>query len=583
VNLIQAALYARVSSEQQSQAQTIQSQLTALRARIEADGLRLEPDNAFIDDGYSGSTLIRPGLERLRDAVASGQVDRLYVHSPDRLARKYAYQVLLVDEWQRAGLEIVFLNRELGGSPEDELLLQMQGMMAEYERAKILERSRRGKRHKAQAGAVSVLSGAPYGYRYVTVAEGGGQARYEICEDEAQVVRQIFTWVGRERLSIGEACRRLRAAGVPTRHGKTWWDRTSVWDLLRNPAYRGQAAFGKTRSVALQPRLRAQRGHPLQPRRAHSGRDIPAADWLSIPVPALVSEELFGAVQEQLEENRRRARARQRGARYLLQGLVVCACCGYAYYGKAISNRARKGHRRDYAYYRCIGTDAYRFGGQRVCSNTQVRTDRLEQAVWERICQLLDDPERLVNEYERRLQLAAHPPAEPEAVALEKQIAKLRQGISRLIDGYSEGYLDKGEFEPRIRRFKERLRSLQSQAEQLRDERQHQAELQLIIGRLEAFAEKVSAGLGQLDWSERRELIRTLVKRIEIDREHVNVVFRVQDTIGGPETRPFLQDCRRGDQPAVVEYLPARSARPVVRARGHAASAGPGLDGPVCR
>jgi len=544
---LQAALYARVSSEQQSQAQTIQSQVTALRARIEADGLRHVAEHEFVDDGYSGSTLIRPALERLRDALASGQVDRVYVHSPDRLARKYAYQVLLIDEWQRAGIEIVFLNRALGTSPEDELLLQVQGMIAEYERAKILERSRRGKRHKAQVGAVSVLSGAPYGYRYITVAEGGGQARYEICEDEAQVVRQVFAWVGRERLSIGEACRRLRAAGVATRSGKTWWDRTSVWDMLKNPAYRGQAAFGKTRSGALQPRLRAQRGHPLQPRRAQSTQDVPAAEWLMIPVPALVSEALFDAVQEQLEENRRRARTQQRGARYLLQGLVVCACCGYAYYGKAISPRARKGHRRDYAYYRCIGTDAYRFGGQRVCSNTQVRTDRLEQAVWQQISQLLQAPERLVHEYERRLHVAEHPPAAPNSGALDKQIGKLRQGISRLIDSYSEGYLDKGEFEPRIQRFKARLKILQAQAAQQRDERQRQAELQLIIGRLEEFAAKVSAGLERLDWSERRALIRTLVKRIEIDREHVNVVFRVEGTIGGPETGPFLQHCRRGD------------------------------------
>jgi site-specific DNA recombinase len=274
----------------------------------------------------------------------------------------------------------------------------------------------------------------------------------------------------------------------------------------------------------------------------------------------LVSEALFDAVQEQLEENRRRARTHQRGARYLLQGLVVCACCGYAYYGKAISHRARKGHRRDYAYYRCIGTDAYRFGGQRVCGNTQVRTDRLEQAVWQQITQLLEDPARLVHEYERRLQAAEHPPDAAGRVALDKQIAKLRQGISRLIDSYSEGYLDKDEFEPRIRRFKERLESLQQQAEQQRDEQQRQAELQLIIGRLEAFAAKVSAGLECLEWNERRALIRTLVKRIEIDREHVNVVFWVEDTARGADNGPFLQHCRRGDQPAAVESLPARSA-----------------------
>jgi len=133
----QAALYARVSSEQQATAHTIASQLAALRERVAADGLTLRDDLSFVDEGYSGATLIRPALERLRDAVAAGDVDRLYVHSPDRLARKYAYQALLLDEFQRAGVEVVFLNRALGQSPEDDLLLQVQGMVAEYERAKI--------------------------------------------------------------------------------------------------------------------------------------------------------------------------------------------------------------------------------------------------------------------------------------------------------------------------------------------------------------------------------------------------------------------------------------------------------------
>src|SRR4029077_20346745 len=153
------ASYARVSSEQQAQAHTIDSQIVALHERVSNDGLDLAGEMEFIDEGYSGSTLVRPALERLRDMVAAGAIDRLYIHSPDRLARKYAYQVLLVDEFHRAGVEVVFLNRALGRSPEDDLLLQVQGMMAEYERAKIIERHRRGKRHAAQIGAVNVLSG----------------------------------------------------------------------------------------------------------------------------------------------------------------------------------------------------------------------------------------------------------------------------------------------------------------------------------------------------------------------------------------------------------------------------------------
>jgi site-specific DNA recombinase len=265
---VQAALYARVSSEQQATAHTIASQLAALHERVAADGLSLRDDLSFIDDGYSGATLIRPALERLRDAAAAGDVERLYVHSPDRLARKYAYQALLLDEFQCAGVEVIFLNRPLGQSPEDELLLQVQGMVAEYERAKILERSRRGKRHGAHSGVVNVLCGAPYGYRYVTKHEGGGQARYEIVLEEARVVRQLFAWVGRERLSIGAVVRRLNQAQERTRTGKTVWDRTTVWGMLKNPAYKGTAAFGKTRAAELRPRLRSQRGRPDQPRRA---------------------------------------------------------------------------------------------------------------------------------------------------------------------------------------------------------------------------------------------------------------------------------------------------------------------------
>jgi site-specific DNA recombinase len=220
-----------------------------------------------------------------------------------------------VDEFQRMGVEGVFLNRELGRSPEDDLLLQVQGMMAEYERAKIVERHRRGNLHAARAGVVNVLSGAPYGYRYIDKHSGGGQARYEGQAAEARVVRQVFAWVGRDRLSIGEVCRRLTQAGEVPRTGKTVWDRSVVWGILHKPADMGAAAFGKTRYEPLRPRLRAQRNRPLQPRRAISVRDVPPEEWLTIAVPALVEADLFGAVQAQLQENQRHARQARRGAR----------------------------------------------------------------------------------------------------------------------------------------------------------------------------------------------------------------------------------------------------------------------------
>src|SRR6266851_1967235 len=550
----QVALYARVSSEQQNEARTIESQVADLRTRIAAAGVALPSELEFVDNGYSGATLIRPALERLRDVAAAGGIDQVYVHCPDRLARNYAYQVLLLEEFLRAGVEVVFLNREVGQTPEDQLLLQVQGMIAEYERAKILERSRRGKRHGAQVSKVSVLGGAPYGYRYVTKHEGAGEASFEIVWEEARVVRQVFEWVGRDRCSIGEVRRRLEAAKERTRTVKTVWDRATIGGMLHNPAYKGEAAFGKTVIEPLRPRLRGQRGRPLQPKHAYSHQDVPSDQWMSIPVPALVDAALFDAVQEQVQENRERARVPQRGAKYLLQGLIVCACCGYAYYGKAISPSARKQHERSYAYYHCIGSDAYRFGGVRLCWNKQLRTDLVDEAVWEEVCRLLSHPERLEQEYRRRLVQEKQTP--DELSSLETRIGRLRQGIARLIDSYAEGLIDKGEFVPRIARMRERLKQIEAQAQQVKDEASLERELTLILGRLDEFAARIKTGLHEADWLTRREIIRALVKRVEIDQDQVRVVFRVNPPPQAPQLpsekdSPSLQHCRRRADPSL--------------------------------
>ncbi len=558
------AIYARVSSEHQAEARTIESQIAALLERVAGDGHLLSDEMQFIDDGYSGATLIRPGLERLRDVAAGGALDRVYVHSPDRLARKYAYQVLLIDEFERNGVEVAFLNRELGRSPEDQLLLQVQGMVAEYERAKIIERHRRGKRHAAKSGAVNVLSGAPYGYRYVSRHEGSGHARYEVIPDEARVVRQVFDWIVNERVSIGEVRRRLQNAKETTRNGKAFWDRASIWAMLKNPAYKGAAAFGKTRLGPMRPRLRAQRGRTLQPRRAYSYYDMPQEEWITIAVPALVDEGAFDAAQEQLRENQRHARMRLRGARYLLQGLINCACCGYAFYGKALSNKASKGKRRDYAYYRCIGADAYRFGGQRVCSNTQVRTDTLDLAVWGEVRRLLENPDRLATEYKSRLRPKSKE-GNSQVASLDVHLRKLRRGLARLIDSYADCLIEKSEFESRLAPLRERIGKLEAQAKRMDDDNALQSELTLIVGRLEEFTSRVTGGLDSADWTTKRDIIRALVKRVAIDKGQVNVVFRVDQFPfdSGPE-RGHLQHCWRGSVPCTSQRVPPLCARPVV-------------------
>ena len=387
---IRVAIYARVSSDQQAEEQTIESQLSALRDRIANDGHELDEHMHFIDDGVSGATLMRPALERLRDTAYVGGFQKLYVHSPDRLARRYAYQVLLVDELKKHDVEIVFLNRAIGASPEEDLLLQMQGMFAEYERAKIMERSRRGKRHAATCGNVNVLSSAPYGYRYISKREGGGVAAFEINDEQAAVVKQIFEWVGRDRISIGEVKRRLDEKEIPTRERQDLvGPHDDLGECSKTLHIKAFAAFGKTRAGPRRPQLRTPRGQTKTPRRTGSTYDTDVSEQISIAVPAIVSEELFSAVEQQLTENRQRGRERKRGATYLsarpARMRVVVVMPTMARRSVAVRRKGKV----PYAYYRCVGTDAYRFGGKRVCHNKQIRTDKLDQAVWNDACELL--------------------------------------------------------------------------------------------------------------------------------------------------------------------------------------------------
>ncbi len=519
---VRAAIYARVSSEQQAQTQTIASQVEALQERLRHEGVAVDQELMFLDDGYSGATLVRPALERLRDTAAAGGIDRLYVYAPDRLSRTQAHQILLLEELRGWGVEVVFLNHEVRDSPEGQLLLQVQGIVAEYERAQILERSRRGKLHAARHGSINVLTRAGYGYRYVSAGRTGLPAAYEIVLEQARVVRQIFTWVGWDRLPIRAVCRRLENQGIATPTGQSRWSRSSVWVILKNPAYKGQAAYGKTRHGPLRPRLRPRRGGSLQPRHANSVYQVPPEEWVSIPVPAIVEPELFDAVQEQLAENRQRQRQRLQGVRHLLAGLLVCGTCGHAYCGMRTGWRLVRGRQRaTYGYYRCLGNDAKHCGGQRLCWNRPVRTDRLEEAVWQDVCSLLREPQRLAREYERRL---AQPDRDQPLDSLKALTQKVTRGIGRLIDAYENGLIDRAEFESRLSPARQRLQQLEEQSAALAAEQSCRQDLQLVVGRIETFARKLEGSLEQADWSTKQQVIRMLVKHIEIGQETVKVI-----------------------------------------------------------
>ena len=536
-------LYARVSSQKQADELTIESQVAAIKDRIQEDGLHFDEALCFLDEGYSGAMLVRPALERLRDVAWAGGIDRLYVHSPDRLARKYAYQVVLLEEFTKHDVEVMFLNHDPQEHPsaEGNLLLQMQGMISEYERAKILERTRRGRRFSARQGKVSAIGHAPHGYRYVTKREGDGEARWDVVMEDARVVQEMFSWVGVEGLSLGEVVGRLAEREIPSPTGKPRWDRATVRGILLNPAYTGTARYGKTRLFPRKPGRRPKRGDPQVPRREKVAQATSMEEQEPIPVPALVSNELFDAVAKQFEENRRRHRRQKKGSEFLLSGLLICHQCGSAYCGRRMP---RKGGATRYVYYYCIGTDKHRFGGEAICNNKSVNGERLETSVWSDVCNLLQNPGRLQQEFERRLEPRKAKGLDPSH--LEDSISRLKRRIARLIDAYENGWLEKSEFEPRISRAKERLAREQETLADHKHEEVNEDELRLVIGEFEAFSERITDGLEKIDFRTKRDLLRLLIKRIEVDETEVRIVYKVQPLpfVHSPAKRDnFLQDC----------------------------------------
>jgi site-specific DNA recombinase len=291
---------------------------------------------------------------------------------------------------------------------------------------------------------------APYGYRYIRKRDGDGAARFQVVVEDARVARKIFAWVGRDHCPIREVTRRLMAKGVPTRTGLPQWDCATINAILRNPAYKGAASYGKTRVGPYKPQqLRPLRGRPEFPRYPMTRVDTPPEDWISIAVPALVDEGLFEAAQDQLEENRGRSRAHARGATYLLQGLVVCQGCGYGSHGAPQAGARTADGRPVYTYYRCRGSERWRFGGQRLCRTRAIRTDWLDAAVWDDVRAVLSEPERIREGYRRRLEGPRGETAR-EAGQLAELISQARKTVSRLIDAYGDGLLERSEFEPRV-------------------------------------------------------------------------------------------------------------------------------------
>lgn len=389
-----------------------------------------------------------------------------------------------------------------------------------------MERHRRGKIHAAKRGSINVLSVALYGYRYIDKHTGQGEASFEILDEEAAIVKKMFNWIGRDRLTLGAVIRLLNEEKIPTKKGKMHWDRSTIWYMLKNPAYKGEAAFGRRKIGARLPYIRPRKDSNEHPKNNSSRYAVSKEDWIYISVPALVDENLFNTVQEQMEENKKRSRMYKPGEIYLLQGLLVCKYCGRAYCGgKSIKRYSKK--ETTYLYYRCTGTDSARFGGTKMCSNKQIGTTAIELVVWEEVQKLLKNPQRIFEEYQRRLLELEKSPVDDIFTSLEKRRIKLEKGISLLIDSYAQQYITKDEFEPRIQSMRKNLKLTQEQQNKLIEQRNLTKEMELIVSNLEQFSDEIAENLEQLDWHGKRDMMRRVVKRIEIGNDDINIVYKV--------------------------------------------------------
>jgi site-specific DNA recombinase len=512
--VMKAVIYARVSTERQAERGTIGSQVQALRAHVAAAGDELAGE--YCDDGHSGARLDRPGLDALRDAAEAGLFEVAWCLSPDRLARSYAYQVLILDELARFGVSVRFTDAPGldEHDPQARLLTQVQGVIAEYERAKIGERYRRGKLFRARAGEV-ISWKAPYGYRRIPRG-ADGPAHLEIFEPEAAVVRRIFA----ERATgttIRQICRQLNAGAVPTPTGsRTVWGTSTLDRMLRNEAYIGRTYFNRTEAVPAR-------------RPGHHSRQVPRprADWIAISCPAIIADETFQAAGKVSTDNTKWSPRRAEPGAWLLRGLVKCGPCGVGTSCHKMRGRNGTWHR----YYYCHNHDPLRAGGQdRRCPERNIRADALDEFVFGQVRAALLDPGLLLAGEQA---IAVHAPV-PDDQLLAAELARLDRKLEaargehrRLVDLYQAGLIDMPELQRRAAAITARQRELDHKRASLAAERAGLARGNRLRHGVQNFAARVHAVIDQLDPTQRQELLRLLIEDVQVTGWHVKIRLRI--------------------------------------------------------
>ena len=528
---MQVAAYARVSTQRQVQAQTTEQQLDRLRAHAAAQGWVLAPEHVFRDDGHSGANLGRPGLDRLRDAAASARLDRVLITAPDRLARNYVHQVLLVEELQKHGAVVDFLDRPMSRDPHDQLLLQIRGAVAEYERTLITERMRRGRLRKLRAGTLLPWTRPPYGYR-LDPERPRDPAGVRLDEAEAAVVRGLFARFADEGAAVTALVQHLHRLGIPSPRGHRSWSTSVLRNVLSNPVYLGQVFANR-----LHRRPAERRRSALLPvgRGQGSAWLTDPAEWIAVaPVPAITGQEQFDRAQERLGYNRRMARRNNRVHQYLLRGLVSCGRCRRGCTGRHMPP--------GYDYYLCRTKTQLPVlvPGER-CPARYIPARPLEELVWRDLCEVLAAPEMIAHAMQRAR--GGHwLPQEMQArrANLRRGRAALGQQIERLTEAYMAGVVPLAEYERRRRDAEARLSALDGEERELLQDADRRGETARLAAQAEMFCRRVREGLEQANFERKRELLELLVDRVVVTDGDVEIRYVIPT---GPdrEREPFCR------------------------------------------
>jgi site-specific DNA recombinase len=509
---MQIAAYVRVSGQRQVQAQTIEQQLERLRDHSERQGWSWREVEIFRDDGYSGASLKRPGLDRLRDQTARAAFDVVMITAPDRQARKYVHQVLLIEEVERTGCRVEFVERPMSEDPHDQLLLQIRGAVAEYERSLIAERMRRGRLQKFQAGAMLPWSRPPYGYRLAT-DHPRNPVGVRLEETEAAHVAEIFASYLSEGGGLIQLAKRLTPLGISPPKGGRCWSISTLRGMLTNPTYTGTVYAGRERNVPKRRRL-----SPLLPvSRRQSLAATSPDDWIVVgQVPAIIRHEEFARVQAKLADNARMARRHNTVHQYLLRALLSCGRCQLACFCRTSAA---------HGYDVCRGKQAEVCSRrEEPCLSRYLPAEQLDALVWQDLCEVLQHP-HIIEQALQRAQAGEWLPQELGArrERLRQARASLSAQLERLTDAYLAGVMPLEEYEHRRKEVEQRRQALDSQTRQIEASVQQQLELASLTGSIKEFCARVSRGLEQAGFEQQRQLVERLIDRAVVTGEAVEI------------------------------------------------------------